>query len=294
MNAVARTVVVLSTLLAVGAFAQVPRPPSGNAYPSPPAPALECRTSHLDERLQRAQAALEFALERRGEKKRALREALEEIYAARAELNGHSESPITPQPPRAMREDAFNALVFTLDRELNPEDQLRILSDAAEGNLFQASQAQTVLSRFGNDAFRLRAAGLLTRRLVDPGNAFILYAQLNGSFDKQVLQQLIAGGDANALVVAANDVQLRALSNAVFQPWNPADRLAALSARAGDQLLTTSQLRRLLDGFSMPRDRLLALQAMKRRLVDPRNCEVLTQAFWNPQDQNEARRLLNS
>jgi hypothetical protein len=294
MNAASRAVAVLSTLLAVGAWAQYPQPPAGHAHP--PAAVQQGRSHNVDARLQRAETLLESALNRGGDKKRALREALEEITAARAELAGSYVPAPAPhsQLPRAIRADAFNALVAALDRESNPEDQLRVLSNAAEGNLFAASQVQTVMARFSYDAFRLRAAGMLTRRLIDPGNAFVLYGSLNGAFDKQVMQQLIAGGDATSLVVAATDAQLRTLTGSVFHPWSPAERLSVLSARAGDQLLTAAQLRRVLDAFSTPRDRLTALQTMKRRLVDPRNAEVIAQAFWSPADQREARRLLGA
>lgn len=297
MNA-SRIVVVLSTLLAVSAWAEHPRPPSGNAYPPSAHPH---RVSTVDERLQRAQSALEEALDGNGSghgnapRKRALREALDEIIAARAELRGSGPSvPHTPPQPRAIREDAFNALIAALDRERNPEDQLRVLSNAAEGNLFTAQHVQTVMARFSYDAFRLRAAGMLTRKMIDPANAFVLYAQVNGAFDKQALQQLISGANSNQVVVAANDSQLRTFTLAVFQPWSGPDRLSVLNARAGDVLLTSAQLRRLLDGFTSGNNRLAALQTMKRRLVDPQNVEVIVQAFWSPTEQREARRLLGA
>lgn len=295
MNPAPRLVVVLATLFAVTAWADHARPPSGTAYPPV---AQQTRAQQLDARLQRAQAALEAALDHSRDRRRAVREALEEITAARAELS--VVGPFVPAPalepwqPTAMRAETFSALVAALDRERNPEDQLRVLGNAIEGNFFHSSQAQTLLSRFSFDAVALHAAGLVARRLVDPNNAFLLYGQLNGSFDKQVMQQLLAGADANRLVVAASDAQLRALTSAVFQPWGPSDRLKVLSARAGDQLLTAAQLRGLLDGFWAPQDRLAALQVMKRRLIDPRNAEVIAQAFWSPHEQREARRLLAS
>lgn len=288
-----RLTVVLSTLLAAAVWAEPPRPPSGFEY------GVERpeRGSQVDARLARVQMLLESALHH-GNRQRAMREALDEIAAARAELGrrDHHRPPPPPPPlaPIGMCHDSFNALVASLDGEKNPDAQLFVLGNAAAANQFRAGQVQTILSRFTNDAFRLRAMGLLARRMIDPQNAFTLYGNLPGAFDKQAMQQLLAGADVNTVVVAASPFQLQTLTQAVGRSWGGADRLAVLSARAGDQLVTAAQLRQLLELFSSGRDRLAAVQTMRRRLVDPRNAEVIAQSFWSSFDQREARRLLES
>lgn len=106
--------------------------------------------------------------------------------------------PPPPQPPppqpqvQPITEAMLRQLVTAVRNEPFADDQMNVLSDAANSQYFLVSQVQQLLPLFSFSKDRLKAMRAVRPHLLDPENGFKLYDSFEYSSDKQELKRILA------------------------------------------------------------------------------------------------------
>jgi hypothetical protein len=95
-------------------------------------------------------------------------------------------------------------------------------------------------------------------------------------------------------VVPLTPEQLEAVVAAMNEQSFSDDKLAVLTEAMKEAYVMVAQVRRLLDQFSFPDDKLQALRLLKGRITDPQNKFQLYGAFVHSSDKDEAKKILDS
>jgi len=96
-----------------------------------------------------------------------------------------------PPKPTAMTAASFKAFVGAVSKESFDNSKIGVVSSAAQGNFFLASQVAAVMDQFTFGAGKIDAAATMWPRVLDPQNSFVLHDKLTFSSDKDRLRQRI-------------------------------------------------------------------------------------------------------
>lgn len=245
------------------------------------------------DKIDRLLNQVEKRVDRDPQAKRALREVSDELRELRRMFVVRPPPPPPPPPaPRIHPIDprSLGSLLDAVGRERFPDNQVRIVEQAAPANYFLVDHVRSVLERVRGEHPRLRAAVAFRGRIVDPQNTYVLLALFNSSADKQLLQRILAGEVNGPSAISTGE--LRNLVSALHSRAGSSQRQAYLAERAYDYWFTTAQARQVLDTFAGSADRMRALQVLRPRILDPQNEQPILTAFAASRDREQARQIL--
>lgn len=96
-------------------------------------------------------------------------------------------------PSCALRDESdLQAVIGAIKNESFSSDQLRVLSEAAQGTCFTVAQIEQVLPLFSFEADQLKALQIMAPRLVDRQNTFRIYGLFTFESGKQQARRILS------------------------------------------------------------------------------------------------------